>query len=57
MKFYKVGVAVDAEFDIVVEAENELDAADLARDEAKKRVRSPECLTITTFTPRESDEK
>jgi hypothetical protein len=57
MKFYVVNVDATACFDIVVEAEDEGEAAVLAKDEAKKRIRSVDTLDLTVWGVRESDEK
>lgn len=57
MKFYVADVDFSGTFDIVVEANNELEARFFASDEAKKRIKSPSTLGITVHSVKESDEK
>lgn len=57
MKFYIADIDFSGTFDILVEANSETEARMLARDEAKKYIKSPHTLEIEVYSVKESNEQ
>jgi len=57
MKFYIADIDFSGTFDILVEANSATEARIIARDEAKKYIKSPTTLEIEVYSVEESDEQ